>query len=109
MKISKLLYRDDRWCQGCLAVNKIGKRLDNLNIYHYSNGTELDPSKECVAYSLQGAIVHLYNGENQGDVFTRLGNAARLYYGQKIWVAEFNDLSSTTYKDVMKVLKIADL
>ncbi len=109
MKISRLIYRSDRWCQGSLAVNKFGKKLSSLNIYHTSDGKEYDPSKDCVAYSLYGAVAHLYGPDGQGDVLVKLGDAARRYVGRQIWLAEFNDAPTTKFEDIQKVLRMARL
>jgi hypothetical protein len=92
-----------------MAITKNGLRLQNLNVYHYENGHTVDPCKEAVAYSLYGAITHLYNQDSQNEAFQKIGNAIREYTGAKIYLAEWNDLPSTTYKDVMHVLKKAGL
>lgn len=109
MKISNLLYREDRWIKGALAKSKDGTMLQNLNIYHFDGGKEIDPSVQCVAYSLQGAIVRLYSGDSQGDMFIRLGNIVRNYFGQKVYLAQWNDDPATSFQDVKNVLKLAGL
>jgi hypothetical protein len=109
MRISRLLYREDKWCKGCMGITKNGIHLQQLNIVHYENGHTLDPSKEIVAYSLYGAITHLYNQDTQNEIFQKVGNAIREYTGVKIYLAEWNDLPTTTYKDVMAVLRKAGL
>lgn len=109
MKISKLLYREDKWAKNCMAVKKDGTKIYNLNVVHFPNGTYIDPSKDCVAYSLYGAISHLYSNEGQQEVATKLGDAVRQYTKSKIWLAEFNNKPETTFEDIKNVLKIAKL
>lgn len=109
MKIGNLLYREDKWCKDCLAITKNGKKLFNLNIHHFEDGHTVDPTKECNAYSLYGAITHLYNGNSQAEIFSKLSKAIREYTGTSIRVADFNDSPATTYEDVKKVLTIAGL
>ena len=109
MKIASLLYREDKWCKNCLATTKNGKKLFNLNVHHFEDGKTLDPSKECNAYSLYGAITHLYNGTSQSEIFSKLSKAIREYKGIPMRVAEFNDSPETTYEDIQKVIKLANL
>lgn len=109
MKISNILYKEDKWCKNCMAITKSGKKLFDLNIHHFEDGKTVDPSRECSTYSLYGAIAHLYNGTSQAEVFSKLSQAIREYTGKQIRVAEFNDSSSTTYEDIKKVLQIAGL
>jgi hypothetical protein len=109
MRLSQLLYREDKWAKNCMAVKKDGTKLYDLNVYHLPNGEQIDPSKDCVAYSLYGAIAHLYSNDGQQDVTTKLGNAVREYCKCKIWLSEFNNKPETTFQDIKKVLAMAKL
>jgi len=109
MKISNLIYREDKWCKGCLATTKEGRKLQNLNVHHYDGGREINPASTCVSFSLYGAVVHLYGGNGQGDISARLGDAVRKYTKSNVYLAAFNDDESTTFEDIQNVLKIANL
>lgn len=109
MKISNLLYKEDKWTKNALARNKDGKPIESLNICHFANGVSKDPSKDAYSFSLYGAAAHLYSGEGLQDVLIKLGNAARLHSGKRVWLAEFNDSTSTTFEDIKKVLALAQL
>jgi len=92
-----------------MGITKNGIHLQRLDITHYENGRYLDPSKEIVAYSLYGALTHLYSQDNMADAFAKLGNIIRADFGGSIYLAQWNDLPETQYSDVMRVLKIAGL
>ena len=109
MKISQLIYKEDKWVKNCMALTKNGRKLYDLNIIHSPNGPVYDPSKDCVAFSLYGAISHLYSGDGQQDVCLKLGDVIRRYYGGKIFLAEFNNRPETSFQDIKNVLAIAKL
>lgn len=108
MKISRLLYNEAKWTKGCLGRTKEGKAVNNFDIIH-KDGHELDPTRNVESYSLYGAIAKLYNGEGQSDIAFKLGDVIRKYKGQRIYLAQFNDDPTTTYEDIMEILKIANL
>jgi hypothetical protein len=108
MKISRLLLNEDKWTKNALARKKDGTPIPSLNIIH-KDGKEIDPSREAVCWSLYGAIVHLYNGDGQQEVFLKLGDIIRKYKSQKIYLAQFNDSSETSFEDIQAVLELANL
>jgi len=109
MKISNLIYKEDKWCKGCLVTTTDGRKLQNLNIHHFEGGKEINPASAYISFSLYGAIAYLYSGDGQGDVAIKLGDAVRKYTRSNTYLAAFNDDMSTTFKDIQNVLKIANL
>ena len=109
MKISQLFYRENKWMKGGLAKTKNGSIINNLNIRNCAGGVEINPARECVAYSLYGAIAHLYTNEGLSDVSMKLSDAVKRYTGKAVYVAQFNDDPSTTFSDIKKVLSLANL
>jgi len=108
MKLSKLLYSDKKWAQHCLGRTKDGIPVNSLDVIH-RDGREFDPSRDLEAFSLYGAIIHLYGGDGQSEVFAKLGDAIRKYSGRKVYLAQWNDEATTTFSDVKAVLEIANL
>lgn len=108
MKLSKFFHNESKWTKGCLGRDKEGRAINSFNIIH-RDGREIDLGKDAVSFSLYGAVARLYSGDGQSDVILKLGDAARAYTGRKVWLAEFNDSSETTFADIQAVLELANL
>jgi hypothetical protein len=108
MKISRLLLNESKWTKGCLGRDKNGNPINSFNILH-CDGKEVDLGKDAVSFSLYGAVVRLYQGDGQAEVFLKLGEAVRRYSGRKIWLAQWNDEQETTFADIQAVLELANL
>jgi hypothetical protein len=108
VKISNLIFKPEKWAQNCLGRTKEGRPIQSFNVVH-RDGHELDLSKDAESFSLYGAVIKLYGGEGQADVFFKLSEAVKKYTKQKMYVAQFNDSPTTTYEDIKAVLEIANL
>lgn len=91
------------WVQNVMAVDSDGNVI-NLN--------EFTPEIKVHACSLQGAVAYLYSYEKESErrqkILEKLSKAIRKYTGKSYFVAEYNNLPTTTFEDIQKVLKIAE-
>lgn len=105
MRISKLLYRSDKWTKGALGRDKDGNPVE-LYTHHFAGGREFDSSSIIVAYSLYGAVAKLYGCSND-QIIGKLKNAIYLVTGQRSTLADFNNRDATTFEDIQTVLKLS--
>lgn len=108
MKISRLIYNESKWTKGCLGRTKDGVAISSFDVIH-REGKEMDPTRVVESYSLQGAIIHLYSGDGQSEVFLKLSDVIRRYSGRKVYLAAWNDDPSTSFTDIKNVLEMANL
>jgi hypothetical protein len=91
------------WLQNAMALNTDGE-LVNLN--------EFPSETKIQALSLHGAVAHLFSYEREPErrqkVMDRLSKAIRKHTGKSYFVAEYNNLPTTTFEDIKTILKIAD-
>ena len=110
MKISKLIYAENKWAKDCLAEYKEGKKIYSFDRRISLDGQILDdPSEKATKYSLDGAITKLYNPNSREPVLSTLKKAIQAYTGENVHISKFNNSSNTKYEDIKKVLQIAKL
>lgn len=109
MKINQLLSKESKWCKGALARDKNGKPINCLDIKYFDNGRDIDYGKNAVAYSLYGAISHVYQYDDHENVLDKLHAAMRKVFGKDMVLAVFNDSEKTTFKMVKKVIEEAEV
>jgi hypothetical protein len=117
MKISSLLHNESRWTQNCIARDKEGKSLKDINTFYLQRVDkkgniyyqEFRNEDLAYSYSLQGSVIRCYDIDERENVMHKLSAAIEQYTGKNYYVAQFNDLSDTTFEDIKKVLKIAEV
>ena len=112
MKLSQLLNTKEKWTSNCL-----GKRADGASIYSFDvlytnkSGKDevFDPQKEIKAYSLQGAVVSLYNSGARNQIMDKLRDGIYTLTGKNMSVAAYNDMIDQTFENIEKLLKVCEL
>lgn len=115
MKISSLLHREDRWAKNCIAKDKSGKVLPDINTFYLQRidkkgniyYQEFRNDDFAYSYSLQGAVIKLYDLDERENVMHKLSMAIEKYTGKNYYVAQFNNLPDTTFEDIKKVIEEA--
>jgi hypothetical protein len=109
MRLSNFFKYPSSWSKGAAARDKDGRPI-NLNKFPHNpfKGQEI----KIESLSLAGAVSHLLSQERDGDrrsiMLDKLSKAIQIHTGKKFYVEEFNDLNTTTFEDIKKVIKIAE-
>ena len=107
MRLSNFFKTPSSWIKGNLAVD-----MDNIpiNMMAYSEIEMRD--RKIKAMSLHGALGYFYNFEKEPErrnkMMNNLRKAISFYSGKNYNIAEYNNLESTTFEDIVKVIKIAE-
>jgi len=70
---------------------------------------ERDSAKDVSSFSLYGAIVRSYEPDRREFVLEKLRSAIRQVTGRTDNIAQFNNHPQTTHRDILSVLKIANV
>lgn len=99
LKVKTLLKSKKHWTQGSFARGKSGLKVRNVQ------------SRYAVSFCLAGAIWRCYGKDPEAKerAEIKLWTAIRKYAGVRLPIVVWNDLETTTFKDVKAVLKIADI
>jgi hypothetical protein len=98
-KVKTLLADPKRWCKGYYAVDSNGKISTPLN-------------PEAVCWCLSGAVKKIYTSlDSLNAIHRKLRDSVEKLYPLRFAgnIIAFNDAQETTYKDIMKVLKDANV
>ena len=108
MKINGLLTHEDRWTQNCIARDKQGNALKDINTFYSQRVDkkgnifyqEFRNEDSAYSFSLQGAVIKCYEPDSRDQVMDKLRDAITRHTRKAYWVAQFNDLPDTTFDDV---------
>lgn len=90
-----------------MAIDSDGLAI-NLNQY----SEEEMRYRKIKAMSLQGALGYYYSFEREPErrnqMMNKLRRAIESVTGKRYYIAEFNNLSTTKFEDIIKVIKLAE-
>ena len=104
--MQKVFRTKNQWTQKADCRDKDGRAI-NINFLDESN------VKHIKSFSLYGAVSYYFSFEKDHlrryKTMSALRNAIRDYTGKDLGVAEFNNLPTTTFEDIKKVIKKANV
>ncbi len=107
MRLSNFFKTPSCWTQDCLAIDTDDKVID-FNAYN----EETMKNRRIKAMSLHGAIGYFFNFEKEPErrnrIMMNIRKAISSIYGKNYFIAEFNNLESTRFEDIVKVVKLAE-
>ena len=108
MKLSKIFYNEKRWTKNALARDKNG---DSINL-DYIDRDNAQQTKLLESFSLHVALTWYFPYERSRDerekARVKLRNAIVKYSGKDLNIREFNDLPTTTFRDIRNVILISE-
>lgn len=96
MKVKDLLNRKTKWTKNFIAKTK-------------NNRPTTSRSADAVKWCLYGAVMKCYGPKSSLKACSKLERALQLLYPNKHSVVAFNDNRKTTFKDIRKLLKEANI
>lgn len=107
MKLSNFFKSPSCWVKNKFAVDTEGYDIDMM-----AWNEDLMKSRKIKAMSLYGALGYFFNYEREPERRSRTINNIRQaissYTGKNYSIAEFNNLESTKFEDIISVIKISE-
>ncbi len=107
MRLKNFFKSPSSWIKGFLATDM---NDDPINLNLYSEFEMKD--RRIKAMSLHGAIGYFYSYEREPEqrnkIMAKIRKAIEIHTGKNLYIAQFNNLDTTTFEDITKVLNIAD-
>lgn len=107
MRLKNFFKSPSSWVKGYLAVDM---NDDPINLNEYTEFEMRD--RKIKAMSLHGAIGYFYSYEREPEqrnkIIAKIRKAIEKHTGKNLYIAQFNNAETTSFEDIVSVLKIAD-